>query len=166
MPREIHPLTADHDRKRFECGKDWLNRYLRNHALRNQELGYGRTFVAVAAGSLRVDGYSTLSMGSVMFENLPPTMAQDVPRYPMPVVHMGCLAVARDCQRQRLGEMLLVDALRRAVSASNNVAMRAVEVKAIDEEARDFYLAYGFVSFVDHPLHLYLPMATIHSLLT
>jgi hypothetical protein len=40
----------------------------------------------------------------------------------------------------------------------------SVEVDAIDESARSFYLRFGFLSLEDDPLHLYLPMHEIRHL--
>ena len=165
MSREIQPLSVRHDRKSFECGKPWLDNYIRQHALRNQEAGYGRTYVAVPTDAPATgDGYYTLSMGSVAFAHLPDELAARAPKYPMPVAHMGCLAVRTGLQGQGLGRLLLIDALRRVLAAADIIAARAVEVKAIDEPARDWYAAYGFLPFRDAPLHLYLPMQTVRAL--
>jgi hypothetical protein len=49
-----------------------------------------------------------------------------------------------------LGTALLVDALLRSVKASQDVAVFAVRVDAIDSTARDFYLKYEFIPFQDH----------------
>lgn len=165
MNWEVQPLSAAHDRKSFECGNAWLDSYIRQHAVRNQELGYGRTYVAVeAGGAASVDGYYTISMGAVAFASPPDALAARVPKYPMPVAHLGCLAVRKGLQGQGLGRLLLVDALRRVLAATESIAARAVEVKAIDEPARDWYTAYGFLPFRDSPLHLYLPMSTVRAL--
>jgi len=44
------------------------------------------------------------------------------------------------------------------------VAIHAVEVYALDEEARGFYRKYGFEAFSDDSFHLYLPMKMIRKL--
>lgn len=165
MNRVIETLHAKHDCSAFTCGHEWLDRYLQKNALRNQERGYGRTYVACRDDATRrIDGYFTLSMSSVQFATLPPALIfKQMPRYPMPAAHMGCLAVASDSQRQGLGSLLLMDAMRRMIAASEVVAARAVEVKAIDDKAREWYLAYGFLPFADiegPPFHLYLPIET------
>ena len=165
MNRRIEPLTPRHDRAGFQCGKPWLDRYIQQFALRNQQLGYGKTYVVISDDAPRVvEGYYTLSMGSVLFAELPDELAQRVPKYPMPVAHIGCLAVSSKCQRQGLGGLLLVDAMRRILTAVDIVAARALEVRAIDDEARDWYVKYGFAPFRDAPLHLYLPMETVRQL--
>ena len=164
MKRVIERLAAGHDCSGFSCGNDWLDKYLRKNALRNQDKGYGRTYVAIRDDETRrVDGYYTVSMSSVQFENLPNGLKfAALPKYPMPAAHLGCLAVSTDCQRQGLGSMLLIDAMQRMIAASEVVAARAIEVKAIDEQVRDWYATYGFVSFDKSgpPFHLFLPIDT------
>jgi hypothetical protein len=39
-----------------------------------------------------------------------------------------------------------------------------VEVDAIDESARQFYLKFGFTPLEDDPSHLFLPMCVIRKL--
>lgn len=161
----IEPLRDDHDGSTFDCGEPWLNNYLRRHALRNQQLGYGRTYAAVRAGSAAIEGYYTLAMGAVVFSHLPEELSRQVPKYPMPVVHLGCLAVDNRLQGHGLGGILLIDAFGRIVSAADVVAARALEVRAISERARIWYLERGFLPFRDDPTHLYLPIDTIRRVL-
>ena len=60
--------------------------------------------------------------------------------------------------------MLLIDALRRINGIAEHVGIRAVEVHAIDESARRFYLKFGFRPLVDDPLHLLLAMSVVRKL--
>ncbi len=57
--------------------------------------------------------------------------------------------------------MLLRDALRRGLTLSKQLGLFAVEVLAIDADAREFYKRYGFVPLADNDLHLFLPIKTI-----
>ncbi len=66
---------------------------------------------------------------------------------------------------KRLGETLLLHALRNALSASETLGAFAVDVWAVDDDARAFYERYGFVPLEDNPSHLYLPMNTVDALL-
>ena len=59
------------------------------------------------------------------------------------------------------GVELLMDALRRCLHVANEAGAFAVEVMAIDAQAKNFYLKYGFTPLIDHEWHLYLPMETI-----
>lgn len=141
-----------------------LDEFLRRYARQSEELALARTFVATKAEDLRVLGYYTVRNGQVEVENLPPEETKRFPRYPVPVVHLARLAVDRTAQGQRLGERLLLDSLERALAASKNVAAYAVEVVAIDDAARRFYLRYGFRELLDDKLHLYLSMKIVAAL--
>jgi GNAT superfamily N-acetyltransferase len=123
-----------------------------------------RTFVAVLPGHGRVLGYYALASHRVRFESLPDDQAKGLPKIDVPVVLLGRLAVDRSTHGQGLGQFLLIDALRRALQVSKEVGIRAVEVDAIDEHARTFYLKYDFVALLDDPSHLYLPMQVIRKL--
>jgi len=158
--RSIVALEQRHDRSKFACGKPQLDDYIRKYALQNQTRGYGKTYVAVRDRSLIVDGFFTLAMSSVAFENLPEGLRKHCPKYPMPAALLGQLAVDRESQKQGLGENLLFEAIRRLVSASEVVAARAIVVKAIDDDAERFYTGYEFQRFVNLPGELYLPMDT------
>ncbi len=63
--------------------------------------------------------------------------------------------------RLGLGSGLLADAFERCLRLAEEMAIHAIEVDAIDEEAKACYVKYGFVPLLDNPLHLYMPVATI-----
>jgi predicted N-acetyltransferase YhbS len=73
------------------------------------------------------------------------------------------LAVAKDRQGQRLGAILLSDALRRALVSAETVGSSMVVVDAVDEGAAAFYAAHGFVRLPDST-RLVLPMRTVERL--
>jgi GNAT superfamily N-acetyltransferase len=72
--------------------------------------------------------------------------------------------VDRSTQGQGLGAFLLVDALRRSQFIAEQIGVRAVEVDAIDEAARRFYVKFGFTPLLDDPKHLFLAMHVIRKL--
>jgi hypothetical protein len=53
--------------------------------------------------------------------------------------------------------------LQKSAGLADRIGIPAVEVNAIDHQAKAFYEKYGFVPLVDRPLHLFLPTATIQS---
>ncbi len=55
----------------------------------------------------------------------------------------------------------MMEALRRSLEQSRAIASMAVIVDAKDEEARNFYVKYGFIELPDNPHRLFLPMKTI-----
>lgn len=153
----VEPLGRNHQRQNFDCGEESLNLFLRNFARQNSEKGLGKTFVAVSPGDTQIFGYYTLSSGSVSFETVP----EKVPRYPIPTVHLGRLAVANAAKGKGLGEFLLMDALSRSLQVSEELGIYAIDVFALNNTAKNFYSKYGFIELKDNPYHLYLPIATL-----
>ena len=84
-----------------------------------------------------------------------------LPRYPIPAVLLGRLAVDRSVQGKKLGEYLLIDALKRVAAASATIGVHAVVVDALNERAAAYYLGFGFAAFHGHPLTLFLPLETV-----
>jgi len=74
------------------------------------------------------------------------------------------LAVDVKFQGKGLGETLLVEALRKAATASSSVGVYAIDVIALHDRAKSFYLRYGFVEMLDQPLHLFLSIAAARAL--
>ena len=172
MPRESHetsyrvePLGKHHDRSAFSCGVEPLDRYLREQAGQDTRKRVAAPFVLCEGKSNAVLGYYTLSALSVDVGAWPADVARKLPRYPLvPATLLGRLAIDTRLRGKGAGEHLLMDALRRALEASREVASVAVVVDAKDESALSFYERYGFVSFTDQATKLFLPMVTIERL--
>jgi GNAT superfamily N-acetyltransferase len=109
-------------------------------------------------------GYYAISTHGVGREDLPDDQAKGLPQIDVPVVLLGRLAVDRGAQGCGLGSLLMIDALRRIEGLAEQVGIRAVEVDAIDDAARNFYLKFGFVPLLDDPHHLFLPMSALRKL--
>jgi GNAT superfamily N-acetyltransferase len=164
-PYRVEQLGPRHDRASFTCGVEPLDRYLHQQARQNVEQRVAAVFVLVSGDSGKLAGYYTLSSGVVLLTDLPPDIATRLPRYPqVPVILLGRLAIALDRQGQGLGEVLLIDALRRAYQQSNQVGAMAVVVDAKDDRARSFYVRLGSRQLADDPNRLFLPMRTIEQL--
>lgn len=76
---------------------------------------------------------------------------------------MGRLAVSETFKGKGLGAALLANALKRAATAE--IAAYALVVDAKDELAAEFYVHHGFIPLPEQPLCLFLPLATVKSLL-
>ena len=140
----VELLSKAHDRKAFDCGKPEQNEFLWRRARKHAELNYSRTWVAVEEGGSRILGFVTLSMGNVVFENLTEELRARLPRYPMPVLHVGQLATASGLQGRGFGSLLLRFAAEKAIEASLTVGCFAIELVADNERAYDWYLSRGF----------------------
>lgn len=153
-------LDKSFDKSAFDCGKQKLNDYLKKYAWQNQQKRYSITFVATMENSQEIAGYYCTSASSIEFANIPDSLNQKLPRYPA-VMLIGQLAVARKMQGRGLGKVMLMHALSRAVRISSEMGIFAVRVDAMDREAIDFYLKYGFISLKDAEFSLILPIKTI-----
>jgi len=160
----ITPLAGRHDRSSFACGTPSLDDFLKRYAGQYDKKGMGKTFVATRPEEAVVRGYYTLASGAVAFEALPGEARRKLPKHPIPTVHLGRLAVDKGAQGQRLGETLLLDALKRSLKLSDELGIYAIEVHAISDQARTFYHKYGFLALVDDPVHLYLSMKNVRRL--
>ena len=56
------------------------------------------------------------------------------------------------------GKMLLIDAIKRTLDVSNEIAIYAIVVDAIDEQAECFYQQYGFSPLSSEGRRLFLPL--------
>jgi len=156
----IEQLTAARDRASFDCAEPSLNDFLKRFARQNDEKGLGRTYVAVLPPEPRIYGYYTIASVAIRFD----TLSEKLPRYPIPAVHLGRLAIDLTAQGQGLGKALLIDALKRILAVAEQLGVYAVEVYALNDSARTFYLKFGFMPLLDDAMHLYLSIKTIRKL--
>ncbi|PAY19144.1 GNAT family N-acetyltransferase [Rhodopirellula sp. SM50] len=148
---------ANHDRKAFDCGSPELNDYLAKRVSQDVRRRFTACFVMIEKSSGEIAGYYTLSAGGVSIQDLPQHVATKLPRYPsVPVVRLGRLAVAKPHQGKKLGGLLLIDGIRRAVKSE--IAAYAIVVEAKDENAIRFYEHYGFTAFSARSNSLFLPL--------
>jgi predicted GNAT family N-acyltransferase len=157
----IEPLDRSHELAKFSCGRPPLDDFPHLFVTQYEKRKLGRTFVAVREDCRSVVGYYTLASGSIAFEHLPAKQAKKLPKHPVPVALLGRLAVDLTTRGQGLGEALLMDALKRCLTLSQQIGIHAVEVLAIDDAAARFYVKYGFVPLADNEMHLFLPMRTV-----
>lgn len=151
----------------LRSGKHPLDDYFARHALENDQSGISRAYVLRNSQSDDVAlpavlGFYTLSMALVASDSVKPVLAKQLPKYPMPVALIGRLAVDERAQGRRLGERLLMDALRRVVDAAEHIGCVGVIVDAKDESAEQFYCKYDFATIEAEkwPHRMFLPLAT------
>jgi GNAT superfamily N-acetyltransferase len=155
----IQPSTGRHDRRAFDSGSAQLDAWLRQTAQQHQRRGISKTFVATAADTpSRILGFYALTVCEVVADELPEDLARKLPRR-VPGIRLGRLAVDRSFQGQGLGELLLMDAIKRAQLVLEHVGVHALFVDAKDARAAAFYRKYGFRPFSSNPLTLVLVIA-------
>lgn len=163
-PLAPEPFDSDlHETAHFACGQEALDRWIKLYAGQSQRRDAARTFVATADGQAIV-GYYTLVAGEIEHPAATPPVRRGLSRhFPIPAAILARLAVHRDHHGRGLGASLLVDALRRVARASEDVAVRAVVVHAIDERAAAFYEHHGFRPLTDEPRTLMLSLAELRA---
>lgn len=151
--------AAHHDRAAFVCGVSALDAYLAQLAVQHVRKGVSAVYVLVDTERPReVLGYYTLSAAELDGAQLSDADRQHLPRYPVPCFRMGRLACRLDRRAQGLGRVLLGCAVNRCLKARQQVAALALLVDAKNEQAKAFYVHYGFTRCVDLPMTLYLPL--------
>lgn len=152
-------LEKNHNRKNFSCGIDELDNYLKQYA--NQDIKKRLAVCYVIADQDNdVIGYYTLSSNSIDLSDIPEDLAKSLKYVEIPVIIIGRLAVHKDYQGNKLGQTLLIDALKRIVEISALVGNHAVIVDPINDIATKFYAKLGFVPLKTSK-RMFLPLKTI-----
>jgi predicted N-acetyltransferase YhbS len=157
------PLGPDHNVQEFDCGVESLNEYLTRRALPDQRADKSQTLVVVR--DERVCGYFSLAAASVDPEDATDRAARGQGAQAIPAVLLARLAVDIRCKGQGIGGALLVEALARSAAAADLIGARVVLVNAVSDEAKGFYLHYGFEPSPTNPLHLVMLMKDIRKTL-
>jgi len=134
----FEPL-GDHDRSSFSCGIPELDDYLRLRANQEAKRKVAAPFVMVDQGRRILAITHSLLTGFA--SPVAARSRQEIARYPLiPATLLGRLAVGREHHGQKLGSLLLMDALHRSWKNSAQIASVGVVAEAINESARKFYL--------------------------
>jgi len=160
----IEILNKKHVRGHFECGHPLLDNYIKTQASQDVKRDISVCYVMSEDPGKVVTGYYTLSSHSVPLESLPEELQNKLPKSykDIPTALLGRLAVSRSYQGQKIGKVLLLDALNRCADLAESIGTLAVIVDPIDEKAVSFYEAFGFVNLPDSD-RMFIPIKTIKS---
>ena len=151
-----------HSPSAFESGSEALDRWLVRYAGQSERRDAARTFVLTDASA--VIGYYALLAGELDHGEATERTRKGMSRhFPIPVAILARLAVDRRHQRRGLGAVLLRDALERVVLASEQLAVRAVVVHAVDRRAARFYEQFGFRALSSRPRTLMVTLAELRA---
>ncbi len=160
----IEPLNKSHNREQFDCGAEALNQFLRATARQHIQKGISRTFVLSEQDCPQnIIGFFTLTLCEISSEKLPSSFAK---KYPLqiPGVKLARLAVDLQWQRQGIGEILMIEAMQRALLVADTAGGIGLFVDAKDESAQSYYARYGFIALEDNPLEMFLPLSLLRTL--
>lgn len=162
-PPVFELLAAHHDRTAFDGGEPSHNLFLQRQARQNASRNLGVTHVAVpSSGDSKILGYYTLLSRSVERDMLP--KSNRFPADGVGVVLLGRLAVDQNAQGRGLGTIMLLRAIKQTEAAARNIGIHALVVHALNERARQWYLAFEFETLEDDPNHLFLPRDRVRQL--
>lgn len=158
---QIIPFSRQVSREDFDCGNEILDTWLKRFAGQNESRFRSRTFFAIDQDSNQLLGYytsvfTTLEAG-VRVAGMP------VSNYKKPAFLIARLAVDRLIQNEGVGTILLIDALRKAIQASDAAGLEVVVVDAIDSNAVSFYARFGFTRFDADSNRMYLSMISLQN---
>ncbi len=156
------PLGPQHDVETFRSGVKTLDAWLKRRALKNQDSGASRTFVACEG--IRVVAYYALAASAVAVNAAPGRLRRNMPD-PIPVVVLGRLAVDQSWQGRGLGRALVQDAGRRVIQAADAIGVRGLLVHALSTDAKAFYERLGFDPSPLDPLVLMVTLADLQAAL-
>jgi GNAT superfamily N-acetyltransferase len=135
-------LEAGHALDGFACGKPGLDDWLVRYARQAQASGSAKTYVVCDDG--RIVGYYSLTVGQIDTLEAPDRMRKGMGAWPIPVVILARMAVARHDQGRGIGVGMLQDAIRRTLAIAEQAGVRALLTHPIDDDASRFYLRFGF----------------------
>ena len=159
MPNiKFEKLTRGHNRKKFDCGEQNLNRYIQQFARPNAKNNLGETYV-LTNHKQDILGFYTISTASLDYDALPQN--KGLPKYAIPSALIGRLAVDQKYKGRGYGKLLLVDALKRILKVSGEIGIYCITVDAKDDNARKFYKHFGFEELLDEKNHLYISIEKV-----
>jgi GNAT superfamily N-acetyltransferase len=157
------PLERKDAREAFRCGVASLDTRLVEHAPGADAAGSARSYVVVDEEQDRVVGYYALTVASLERDEATGRASRGMPRHPIPAMLLARLAVDESTQGEGVGATLLADAMQRTLLVAEETGIRLLLVHAVNEDARSFYLHYGFEASPSDPMNLQLLIKDIRA---
>lgn len=153
-------LDDDHTLDGFDCGKESLNTWLFEQGRRADSSGVANVYVWTPLGEPKVCAFFAICPSEVVRsdDGVTGSMAGGYSRIPGYLI--ARLAMDEALHGQGRGEQLLLDALGKAVAASEIGGGRLIVVDALDDEAQAFYQHYHFVPVKGRERRLVMKVAT------
>jgi predicted N-acetyltransferase YhbS len=165
VPRFTDPerLGSNHVLSGFDCGVGSLNVWLERHARSASGVGSAKTYVITDEEQGRVVGYHALTLVSVEHVEATSRAKKGMPKYPIPAMLLARLAVDESVKGKGLGAFLLRDAMVRTVAVSQEAGLRLLLAHALNEQARTFYVKFGFEPSPTDPMNLQIIVKDIEA---
>ena len=133
-------LTVTDSVEEFSCTSTEQTQWLRRHAMQSASSSTTRVFVVTRKGDSTVVAYYAWCMAQLELSAAPDRLKKGAGRYPQPVALLARLGVDSRHEGKGLGAALLVDAVTRLLTLSDDIGCRGLLIHAESAVARDFYL--------------------------
>lgn len=169
----VEPFDPEtHDRTAFSCGIEQVDNFFKKTANKLSRADNLRVWVMTDPKGALI-GFYAVNAHSVDYQDLPPRYARTRPGHgQIPAAYISMIGVDQRFQGQGYGGDLLIDCLRRLAQASEALGVAVVMLDVLDcgdpkqvERRLALYRGYGFAPLPSNPLRLFLPMATIRTLI-
>ena len=100
-------------------------------------------------------------IGAIEWKDAPDSVKKGLGKYPIPILIIAKLAVDKKWSGKGLGSSLLLDALQKAITASEIAGLKTIIVDAKDEQAKTFYEKHGFRTFPINAKRLLITIAEL-----
>lgn len=155
-----------HDRSGFSCGVEQVDNYFKMTANKLHKAGNVRLMV-MTKGDNDVIGFYALNAHAVQFEELPKKYARTRPSHgSIPAAYISMIGRDKRYRGSSYGGDLLVDALRRIVSAADQIGISVIMLDVLDcgdtettARRKALYESYGFQPAASVPMRMFLPIA-------
>ncbi len=138
----IRKLEPTDDLSRFRSGNEALDKFLHRFAVINQfDLHTSVTYLAIEGAE--IVGYLTLASAEGLAAEFEKLKRKKLPRYPLPMLRIARLGVAKTWQRKGIGNQLTRHAFAVALKLTGEVGCVGVVVDPKPESV-EYYRRLGF----------------------
>ncbi|MCK1641920.1 hypothetical protein IVA95_31325 [Bradyrhizobium sp. 157] len=158
---EIQPLDSLHERGAFCCASTpKIQNYCRNNARKDHDAYKVRVYVAIAPGTKRVLGFYTLTLKSLVPEDVSETAKEKFSRVAaVPAIYLAMIGVTDECAGGGIGKQLIAHAIQQSLEISEIAGAFALALDALDEEVAELYAKHDFERFAAGELQMFLPLS-------
>lgn len=153
-----------HDRAAFTCGADRIDNFLKITASKYLAGDIGRIFVAVEKDGGRLVGFYAVGPHSIDASELEADMKKRLPSHDrISAYYLSMIGAHVDVRGRGVGGFLLADALKRCMSASDQMGGRFVVLDPINEDAAPLYARYDFAPLPSVPGRMLVSIAKLRA---
>jgi GNAT superfamily N-acetyltransferase len=160
----IQPLDPSMDRAAFYCGEPELDDFFRDNAADHHERYLTRVYTALYDNEIA--GYYRLNAQSHSSKTISAEALSKLARIPFaPCIYLGMIATLERLQGNGIGKVLMLHAFAQTLRVAEYAGVYALTLKAINEEKAATCKRWGFERFIEGELLMYIPLATIRTVL-